>query len=218
VLGLVFLAALVAVWRHTPLASLVTLDRLLEATDRLQGSPWTPVAVLGAFVFGGFLMVPVMLMIAAAGVVFGPLMGFVYAAAGAFLSAAVGFGLGRTIGRDLVRRLAGRRLNRISKRLARSGIVTVTVLRLLPIAPFAVVNMVAGAMHLRFRDFCAGTVLGMAPGILLMTLLGVSAERLMRAPDAASLLLFVGVVLLLSGLAYALQRWLGVDRAAPVRK
>jgi uncharacterized membrane protein YdjX (TVP38/TMEM64 family) len=218
VAGLVFFAALVALWQHTPLAGLVTLDRLIDEVERLRASPFMPLYVLAAFVFGGFFMIPVMLMIAAAGVAFGPFVGFLYAAIGAFASAAVSFGLGRTVGRDLVRRLAGRRLNEISKRLARSGIVTVTVLRLLPIAPFTVVNLVAGAMHLRFRDFAAGTALGMTPGIVLMTLLGVSAERLLHAPDAASLLWFFAVVLVLAGLGYALQRWLGVDETAAVRK
>jgi phospholipase D1/2 len=85
------------------------------------------------------------------------------------------------------------------------------VLRLLPIAPFTLVNIVAGAMQLRFRDFFAGTVLGMTPGIVLMTGLGVSAERVLRHGDVASLLLFVAVILVLAALGYALQRWLGVD-------
>jgi uncharacterized membrane protein YdjX (TVP38/TMEM64 family) len=73
------------------------------------------------------------------------------------------------------------------------------------------VNVVAGAMHLRFRDFFAGTVLGMTPGIVLMTGLGVSAERVLRYGDTVSLLIFVAVILVLAAAAYALQRWLGVD-------
>jgi phospholipase D1/2 len=168
--------------------------------------------VLLAFLFGGFLMIPVTLLIAAVGVAFGPLLGFTYAALGAYSSAAVGFLIGRTLGREPVRRLAGPRLNRISRRLARSGIVAVTLLRLLPIAPFTLVNVVAGAMQLRFRDFFAGTVLGMLPGIVMMTLLGVSAERVLLRGDAASIIGLVAVFLVLGGLGYALQRWFGVDR------
>ena len=117
-------------------------------------------------------MVPVTLLIAASGIAFGPVLGFAYAALGAFSSAAFSFYVGRTVGREPVRRLGGPYLNRISRRLARSGIVAVTLLRLLPIAPFTLVNVVAGAMQLRFRDFFAGTVLGMTPGIVLMTRIG----------------------------------------------
>jgi phospholipase D1/2 len=208
-------AAVVAVWRHTPLADLLSLPHLVAEAHLLSDRPLLPVYVLCAFVFGGFLLVPVTLLIAASGVAFGPVLGFAYAALGAFSSAAIGFAIGRTVGREPVRRLAGTGLNRISRRLARSGIVTVTLLRLLPIAPFTVVNIVAGAMHLRFRDFFAGTVLGMTPGIVMMTFLGVSAERVLTHGDALSILAFVAVVLALAALGYALQRWLGVDKAAP---
>lgn len=212
-------AALVAVWRYTPLSQLLTLQALVDAGQRLDASPWTPLGVLGAFVFGGFMMVPVTLMIAASAIVFGPLLGFLYAALGALSSAAVGFFVGRTLGREPVRRLAGAQLNRISRRLALNGVVTMTVLRLLPIAPFVLVNLVAGAMQLRFRDFFVGTALGMAPGIFAMTLLGVSAARVLHDGGAFSILLFVAVILVLAALGYGLQRWLGVDDpTAPVRE
>jgi phosphatidylserine/phosphatidylglycerophosphate/cardiolipin synthase-like enzyme/uncharacterized membrane protein YdjX (TVP38/TMEM64 family) len=207
-----FFAALVAVWRFTPLNHVVTLPVLVGEIRALSDRPWLPLYVLLAFLFGGFLMIPVTLLIAAVGVAFGPLLGFTYAALGAYSSAAVGFVIGRTLGREPVRRLAGPRLNRISRRLARSGIVAVTLLRLLPIAPFTLVNVVAGAMQLRFRDFFAGTVLGMLPGIVMMTLLGVSAERVLLRGDAASIIGLVTVFLVLGGLGYALQRWFGVDR------
>ena len=203
-------AALVAVWRHTPLAEFVTLPYLVAEAYALSDRPWLPVYVLCTFIFGGFFMVPVTLLIAASGVAFGPLLGFAYAAVGAFSSAVFGF-VGRTVGRAPVRRLGGPHLNRISRRLARSGIVAVTALRLLPIAPFMVVNIVARAMQLRFRDFFAGTVLGITPGIVLMTGLGVSAERLLRHGDALSLISFIAVILVLAALGYALQRRLGVD-------
>lgn len=206
-------AALVAVWRYTPLAQVLTLRGLVDAGQRFSGSPWTPVGVLGAFVFGGFAMVPVTLMIAASAIVFGPVLGFLYAVMGALASAAVGFFVGRVLSRDLVRRLVGRQLNRISRRLVVNGVVTVTVLRLLPIAPFVLVNLVAGATPLRFRDFFAGTTLGMAPGMIAMTLLGSSAARVLRNGDAASILLLVAVILVLAMLGHALQRWLGVGEA-----
>ena len=215
--ALVF-AGLVAAWHHTPLAQLFTLDALVAEAERLQGSPLLLLFVIATFVFGGFALVPVMLMIAASGVAFGPLLGFLYAASGAFTSAIVGFFIGRTVGRETVRRLAGNRLNKISRRLAAHGLVTVTVLRLLPVAPYALVNLVAGAMQIRFRDFFAGTVLGMTPGIIVMTLIGVSAGEVMHRPDPLRILVFVAALLSLALIGYGLQRWLGVaDPTAPRR-
>lgn len=52
-------AALVAVWRHTPLAEFVTLPYLVCEAHALSDRPWLPVYVLCTFIFGGFLMMPV---------------------------------------------------------------------------------------------------------------------------------------------------------------
>jgi phospholipase D1/2 len=43
-------------------------------------------------------------------------------------------------------------------------------LRLIPIAPFTVVNLLAGAARVRLRDFLLGTLIGMGPGIVLICL------------------------------------------------
>jgi uncharacterized membrane protein YdjX (TVP38/TMEM64 family) len=43
-------------------------------------------------------------------------------------------------------------------------------LRLIPIAPFTIVNLVAGASGVRLRQFLAGTLIGMGPGIVLICL------------------------------------------------
>jgi uncharacterized membrane protein YdjX (TVP38/TMEM64 family) len=110
-------------------------------------------------------VIPITVVIVATGVVFGPLVGGIYALCGALLSAAITYALGRRLGRNTVRHLAGRRLNRITRRLARKGFLAIAVIRLLPIAPFTVVNAVIGASHIGFRDFLLGTALGMLPGI-----------------------------------------------------
>jgi len=46
------------------------------------------------------------------------------------------------------------------------------ILRNVPIAPFTVVNLIAGAARIPFRDFLIGTLIGMAPGIAALTILG----------------------------------------------
>ena len=51
---------------------------------------------------------------------------------------------------------------------------------MVPIAPFSIVNVVAGASKLSLRDFMLGTVLGMAPGIAVMAALGAQIADLAR--------------------------------------
>ena len=119
---------------------------------------------MAAFCLATLLFVPVNFVIAATGALFGPLLGLLYALVGALLGAGLSFAIGRGLGREWVRRIASRRLNAINKRLERHGLLAMTVLRLLPIAPFTVVNLVAGASEIRARDYMLGSLFGMAPG------------------------------------------------------
>src|SRR4029079_6850632 len=83
----------------------------------------------------------------------GPWMGFVSAAIGVLLSSSVLFGIGRVLGHARLQRLLGRRSSRIQSRIIGKGVVAVAMIRMVPIAPFSIVNVVAGASKLRLRDF-----------------------------------------------------------------
>ena len=163
----VALVSLALAWRWTPLGDLVNLESLVKLARSLQGMPFTPLAVIGGYVLAGLLMVPVTLLIGVTGIVFGPLAGGAYAIGGTLLSAAATYGIGRWLGRDTLQRLVGPRIERWSRHIARSGIVAMVVTRLLPIAPFTMINVIAGALQIRFRDYLIGTILGMAPGIFI---------------------------------------------------
>ena len=56
------------------------------------------------------------------------------------------------------------------------------VVRVLPIAPFTIVNMVAGSTHISARDFLIGTAIGMGPGILAIMIFEGGLEKLIREP------------------------------------
>lgn len=76
-------------------------------------------------------------------------------------------------------------------------------LRIFPVAPFNVINLVAGASHASFRDFVAGTAIGLAPGVLVLTsAAGVAVDF---ASQRGSWALLAGGVLLLLGVAYSLR-------------
>ena len=105
-----------------------------------------------------------------------------------------------------MRRLAGARINRLSKRIARQGLLAMVVLRLLPLAPFTVVNLVAGASHIRLRDFLLGTLLGMAPGIAIMTAFVHQLARAIQEPSIAAFALLVTAAVLLIFTARVLYR------------
>ncbi len=210
-LGILALALvlLAAAWRWTPLRDWLNLQSLVALAQGLKESSYTPLAVLGGYVVAGLLVVPVMALIAATGVVFGPLAGALYALAGTLLSAAVTYGVGRWLGRDTVRRLVGMRVNRLSKRIARRGILAVAIVRLLPVAPFSLVNMVVGASHISLRDFLLGTALGMTPGILATVTFVHQLAEAIRHPSPGTYAVLAALALLLIALALLLRRLIG---------
>ena len=105
------------------------------------------------------------------------------------------YGVGAWLGRRQLQSIFGPRLNRIRNGIARSGILAVAAVRLVPLAPFTIVNMVAGACQVRVVDYIVGTVLGLLPGLLLMSALGYQIFRVIVAPTGADFLLLAGAAL-----------------------
>lgn len=208
----VVLLAGYAAWNLAGLEHLLASDGLAGWLEPLRGGIASSLVWLAVYVVGGFAMVPVTALIAACGLLLGAWQGFLVALGGSLTSALAGYAAGHLLRRDAVRRLAGRRLNRLSRAFARGGVAPVTALRLEPVAPFTVVNLVAGASRLAAGDFLLGTVLGMAPGILILTLLADRALAAIRNPDALNAAVLAAVLL---GGALGL-RWLrraAADRA-----
>lgn len=202
------LALLAVAWRWTPLREWINLPALIGIARGLDALPFTPVAVMLCYVAAGLLMVPVTLLIAVTGIVFGPLRGFLFASGGVLLSALVAYGIGHWLGRDTVQRLLGARVNRLSRRIARRGILAMVVVRMLPIAPFTIVNIVAGASHIRLADYLIGTVLGMLPGIALTVTFVHHLAEAVRNPSLGTVAVLAGVAALIIAIAMGLQRLL----------
>lgn len=202
------------VWRLTPLGEWVDIRAVIADSKGLGSNPFAVVGMLAAFVVGGLMLVPVTLLIAVSVLVFGPVEGGVYALTGAVASAATTYALGRVLGRDLVRRLAGPGLNALSRRLAQRGLIAMTIVRLLPLAPFSIVNAVAGASHIGWRDFIAGTVLGMVPGIAVIATFLDRAVAVVNDPGPDTVSVLIGVAALALAGVWSLQK--RVARKAPI--
>jgi uncharacterized membrane protein YdjX (TVP38/TMEM64 family) len=81
----------------------------------------------------------------------------------------------------------------------------VVTLRLLPVAPFTLVNLAAGASAIRLTDFVIGTVLGMAPGVTLMAVMGDRVASLFSHPTLGELGLLALCVVAWIALAFSAQ-------------
>lgn len=206
--GVACLAGLLAcAWAWTPLSEFARIETVRGIAAGFSDHPWAaPALVLGAFVVGGLIAFPVTIMIAATAAAFGPVYGLAYAALGAMASALLTYGLGIWLGRDSLRHVMRGRSARMLDRIRRQGVLAVAATRLIPVAPFTMVNLAAGAAEIRLFDFAVGTLLGLAPGLILLSALGSQAVRLLTQPSAPEIAALAGIVALWLAASFGLQR------------
>jgi uncharacterized membrane protein YdjX (TVP38/TMEM64 family) len=163
---------------------------------------------MAAYTPASVLMFPRPLITLFAVVAFGAVGGFFYAFIGIVLAALITYAVGHGMGRSTVRRIAGKRLNRLSSVMRERGLLAMTAVRLVPLAPFAVVNAVAGAIHVRLWHFTLGTAIGILPGTLVATVFGDQLADGLRDPRSINLWVIAAAVILLGSATWLVRRWL----------
>jgi phospholipase D1/2 len=198
VIGLV--VALALAWQTEPLSEWVNAERVVAWWKTYGDSPMAGVVATATFMVAGLALVPLTLLITAAAIAFGPVLGTAYAMIGALLSAAVVYAAGAILGQSWARRLLGPRWRRVGDTLSGRGVLAIALVRMVPVAPYSVVNFLAGALRLRFVDFGLGTALGLIPGVVALSILGGQIGAVLRQPDwfNISLLIAFSVALLVA--------------------
>jgi phospholipase D1/2 len=207
--ALIVCGLLFAAWRWIPLASLDLHD--VSAWLEPYRHAWyaLPMVMIAFIVLS---LVPVLFLITATGIAFGPVLGPVYAMAGSLASASVGFAIGRWMGRRRVERLGGERIARISQTLKRNGTLAVFLVRKVPV-PFMLTNIVVGASSVAYRDFVVGTILGMAAIVIALAGFGYQLTRALQSPSPRTWIVAALVVSVPLTLAWFINRSLRVRSA-----
>ena len=167
-------------------------------------------AAIGAVGVASVLLligVPVTVMIILLVLLAGGWAGFGLALSALMLAALGGYTLGLRLTRPQLSALVRHHLDAITARLARPGVLAFVALRLVPLAPFTLVNLAAGANRVGLRDFLLGTFLGVLPAVFAVALF---TERLLSAlqnPGVMQWLWLAVVTLLLAGGAWLLGLW-----------
>jgi uncharacterized membrane protein YdjX (TVP38/TMEM64 family) len=190
------LFVIAAAWKWTPLAELIDLRRMLGWIVSMRQSPARHFYVLGAYLIGSILLVPITVLILMTAIIFGPVLGFAYSLVGCLAGAAITDAIGLLLGQGLVQRIAGNKWARLEQKIGQSGIVAVAALRLLPVAPFTVVNVVSGAFKVPVRDYVIGSLLGLAPGILITNLFAHQLQNAIRNPGPGTILALVVLIVI----------------------
>jgi uncharacterized membrane protein YdjX (TVP38/TMEM64 family) len=156
-----------------------------------------PMVIVAAYAAASFVMFPRPILTLAFVVIFGPWRTAIFGLTGLLLAAAAAFWFGACHGAPSAQKFGRHGLAIISAKLQGGGVFSVIVMRMLPVAPFTVVNMFAGALRIRFSTFMIGTFFGLLPGTLTTIVVG---DRLLVALKNAEWT-NIGLVVGLSGAA-----------------
>jgi phospholipase D1/2 len=192
-------------WRFTPLADYVAQERAQAVLSSVKENNFTPLWVITAYLIGGVVAFPVLILIVATVATFGPWLGFLYAIVGVLASALLMYSVGTLAGPALLKSIAGSRFAGLRQAVENRGVLAIAAIRLVPVAPFTVVNLIAGACSIRLIDYVAGTLIGMLPGLIAISALGQQITTLVTDFSAANVTLLLLLIALWAALAWAAQ-------------
>ncbi|HEY5809551.1 MAG TPA: VTT domain-containing protein [Povalibacter sp.] len=210
------IGGLAASWQITPLAALLDAHRIMAWAREFGGNWWAPLVTMLAYTPAALTMFPRSPITLFAVVAFGPWLGFTYAMIGLEFSAWITYVVGQQLDRDTVRRVAGRKLNDVIHVLRRRGLIAITALRLVPLAPFSVEGVIAGAVGIKLWHFMIGTAIGLLPGTLVATVFGHQLEAALEQSSPINFWLLGSVVVVMIVATWLVRRWL-MSSAAQLR-
>jgi uncharacterized membrane protein YdjX (TVP38/TMEM64 family) len=132
------------------------------------------------YIVGCVAFLPGALLTAAAGLLFGVLLGTVYVSIASVTGATLAFLIGRYLARNWVaRKIEGNAsFKAIDEAVAREGWKIVGLTRLSPAFPFIFLNYAYGLTRVSLRDFVLASWIGMLPGTIMYVYFGSLAENL----------------------------------------
>lgn len=169
--GLVLLAVLglALLWQFGPWHDALRPVALLGQA-RQWGARIGPLWALLAFTAALCVSIPLSVLSLLCLAVYGTWTGLLLCFSAAGLSCMLSHQIGRLLGHELVLRWAGPRGLKLSQALGRRGVWAVVLMRCVPVAPFALLNMLAGATHISLWQMLFGTLIGICPAMTAMAL------------------------------------------------
>ena len=180
-MGFVLFAILAAV--YFPVEEIIV--KLREWT---AASPTKAMLGTSLFIVVGFLlMLPSSLLMMLSGFLFGLMEGLAIVWVAGLLASTVAFWIGRTVARPWVERRIRRQSTfmAIDRAIQYKGFLVVLLTRIVMLLPFPALNYTLGLTGVRFRDYLAGSNIGMLPPYFLFVYLGTTVSNVASILDGS---------------------------------
>ncbi|MEO5882175.1 MAG: FAD-dependent oxidoreductase [Caldimonas sp.] len=198
----VALVVAVALYLHFDLGRLLTLEHLQASRDALVGAYQerplpTLLAFFGVYVLAAALSIPGALVLTlAAGAMFGLWVGLLVVSFASSLGALLAFLASRYLLRDTIRSRFGKSLEPIDEGVRKDGIFYLLTLRLVPVFPFWLINLLMGLTPISAGRFYLVSQIGMLAGTVVYVNAGTQLGAIESAGDILSPGLLASFVLL----------------------
>ena len=202
---LVVLLALLGLWLaywYWDLGQWLTLEQLKASRDALislyaDQPVKTALTFFGVYVLAAALSFPgASILTLAAGAIFGWAMGLLLVSFASSLGALLAFWVSRYLLRDVIEKRFGKLLQPINEGLAKDGTFYLLTLRLVPLFPFWLINLLMGLTTLGARRFYIVSQIGMLVGTAVYVNAGTQLAAIDTAADVLSPGLIASLVLL----------------------
>ena len=201
---LLFLAVLGlwAAYRHWDLGQWLTLDQLKTSRDTLASlyaahPVQTALGFFGVYVLAAALSFPgASILTLAAGAMFGLGLGLLLVSFASSVGALLAFWVSRYMLRDFVQQQFGEMLQPVNEGLMKDGTFYLLTLRLVPVFPFWLINLLMGLTSIESRKFYAVSQIGMLVGTAVYVNAGTQLAAIGSASDVLSPGLLGSLVLL----------------------
>ncbi|MEO8996371.1 MAG: FAD-dependent oxidoreductase, partial [Nitrosospira sp.] len=212
---LVLLGLLIFLFLVFDLGRFLSLETLKSGRDELQQAYQArPLQMMGLYA-GIYIVIAALslpgagVMTLAGGAIFGFWVGIPLAVVSASIGATVALWMARYVFREFVQQRFSDRMTAIDAGIKRDGAFYLFTLRLVPIFPFFIINLLMGLTAIPSRTFFWASLLGMLPGTAIYVNAGTQLASITQLSDIFSPAL-IGSFALLAVFPW-LARW-GVER------
>ncbi len=196
------LLVVVVLYRHFDLGRLLTLDQLKASRDALVGAYQaqplqTVLAFFGVYVLAAALSIPgALILTLAAGAMFGLGVGLVVVSFASSLGALLAFLASRYLLRDMIQARFGKSLAPINEGVKKDGTFYLLTLRLVPVFPFWLINLLMGLTPIGAGRFYLVSQIGMLAGTAVYVNAGTQLAAIQSPRDILSPALLGSFVML----------------------
>ena len=175
-------------------------DTLLSFTEANYVSS-AGLFILAYIVVTGLSLPGAVILTLAGGFLFGSLFGTLFVNLGATTGATLAFLTARYLLRDTVERKFGKWIGPLQEGFAKNAFSYLMTLRLIPLFPFFVVNLVAGLTRMNAGTYIAATALGIIPGSFVYAYAGrqlgtINSLKEIASPNVIGAFVLLGLLAL----------------------